>query len=334
MKFVKRYLCLFFVLLLLLTACSPRDALRDIGERIARRQEQKELAERDARWQEMYELGEDSLAAGVLGEAFDAFMAAIEINPEQLDAYSGLAAVYSAWGDYETAAKILVHQYDAVKDGLQPPWDNTAKKDKAGDTQAGARGTPRVDWSRQYRQLVYDRTYLHYNECEFYKTGDEPDDDYSPITFSLRDIGGDGIPEIIVYNGCDFMASALFYIFTAEEAGVARYVGTAGFRMGAFDFSDNPSYPGLFYQNGSTGIFSGHYYYMEDGALMEEQVLVDEETFADDEIKFVTTQTTSDDALFSEFQNGRKTLPAYTQGEIDAMGWDAFVSETSGQTWN
>ena len=314
MRSVKRYLCLLWALLLLLTACGKRQ----------------ERYDPEALWQEQYELGEDSLAAGALGNAYDAFMAAIEINPEKLDAYSGLAAVYSAWGDYDTASKILTRQYGAVKDGLQPPWENTAKKDKTGGTQK----TPRINWSRQYRQLVYDKTYLYYDECEFYKTGDGPDDDYSSVTFSLRDIGGDGIPEIIVYNGCNFMADALFYIFTAEEAGVARCVGTAGFRMGAFDFSDNPSYQGLFYQNGNMDYFPGYYYYMEDGALMEEQVLVDEGSFVDNEIKFVTTQTTSDDALFSEFQNGRKTLPAYTLEEIDAMGWDAFVRETSGQTWN
>ena len=315
MKLVKRYLCLFSVLLLL-TACGRRQ-------------------DPEALWQEQYQLGEDSLAAGTLGKAYDAFMAAIEINPEKLDAYSGLAAVYSAWGDYDTAAEILVHQYGAVRGGnLRPPWDNAAQKDNAGGTGAGAQRGPRVDWSGQYRQLVYDRTYLYYNDCEFYKTEDGPDDGYGRLTFSLRDIGGDGIPEIIVYNGCDFMEGALFYIFTAEEAGVARCAGTAGFGMGAFDFSDNPSYPGLFYQNGSAGCFPGYYYYMEDGTLMEEQVFVDEDTLVGDELKLVTTQITSDDALFSEFQNGRKILPAYTLEEIDAIGWDEFVRQTSGQTWN
>ena len=189
-----------------------------------------------------------------------------------------------------------------------------------------------LDWQTQYQKFVYNESYLQYggpyNEGGWGK-------DYDPITFSLRDISGDGIPELIIYNGCDYEAGAFYNVFTSEPTGV-RYVGTAGFRIGAFTYRDNPKYQGLFYQNGNMGYYPGYYYYMENGTIVDEWVLTEEESFVDGEFAgYVTTQVTADDALFEEFQNGSgHVLAAYTKEEIDAMGWSAFVRETGGQTWS
>lgn len=190
-----------------------------------------------------------------------------------------------------------------------------------------------MDWQDQYRKFVYDGTYLEYEH--FFRPGyDEGWTDYVPITFSLRDISGDGNPELIIYNGCDYEAEALYYVFTSEASGV-RYVGTAGFRIGWFSYSENPRYPGLFYMNGNWGYFRGHYYYMENGEMIDEQVLTKEdEYFIDGSDEYVTTQVTSDDALFDEFQNGNHHgLATYSMDDIYTIGWDTFVQETGGQTW-
>lgn len=196
-----------------------------------------------------------------------------------------------------------------------------------------ALGYSEMDWQDQYRKFVYDESYLQYEH--FFRPGyDEGWNDFDPITFSLRDLSGDGIPELIIYNGCDYEADATYYVFTSESSGV-RYVGTAGFRIGRFSYSDDPRYPGLFYMNGNWGYFRGHYYYMENGTIIDEQVLTEEDAFfIDGSDGYVTTQITSDDALFSEFQNGNhRGLAAYSMDDIYTMGWDAFVQETGGQAW-
>lgn len=190
-----------------------------------------------------------------------------------------------------------------------------------------------MDWRRQYRKFVYNESYLQYGGP--YNEGEGWGRDYEPVTFSLRDLGGDGIPELIIYNGCDYEAGAFYNIFTSEPAGV-RYVGTAGFRIGGFGYSDNPGYQGLFYINGNMGAYTGHYYYMEDGEIIDEWVLTEEDAFfIDGSDGYITTQVTSDDVLFAEFQSGDgHALAAYTMAEIYTMGWDAFIRETGGQTWS
>ena len=190
-----------------------------------------------------------------------------------------------------------------------------------------------MDWRGQYRKFVYNESYLEYGGP--YNEGAGWGGDYYPITFSLRDISGDGIPELIIYNGCDYEAGAYYNVFTSEPTGV-RYVGTAGSRIGSFTYRDNPRYQGLFYQNGNMGYYPGSYYYMENGTLIGEWVLTDEHIpLTDGSVESVTTQVTSDDALFNEFQNGNShVLTAYTMEEIYTMGWDTFIRETNGQTWS
>ena len=190
-----------------------------------------------------------------------------------------------------------------------------------------------MDWRGQYRKFVYNGSYLEYGGP--YNDGGGWGTDYNPVTFSLRDISGDGIPELIVYTGCDYEAGAIYNIFTSEPTGV-RYVGTAGFRIGRFSCSDDPRYQGLFYINGNMGYYTGHYYYMENGTIMDEWVLTEEDAyFVNGSDGYITTQVTSDDALFAEFQNGKgHTLAVYTIEDLYTTGWDAFIRETGGQTWS
>lgn len=58
-------------------------------------------------WQEQYDLGVHYLSEGNYEEAIIAFTAAIEIDPKQPDAYFGLADVYIAQGNVDTAREVL-----------------------------------------------------------------------------------------------------------------------------------------------------------------------------------------------------------------------------------
>ena len=57
-------------------------------------------------WQEQYDLGVRYLSEGNYEEAIIAFTAAIEIDPNRVDAYSGLADAYLVIGDYLSAAAV------------------------------------------------------------------------------------------------------------------------------------------------------------------------------------------------------------------------------------
>lgn len=59
-----------------------------------------------AQWQEQYDLGVRYLSEGNYEEAIIAFTAAIEIDPNRVDAYIGLADTYLVIGDYVSAAAV------------------------------------------------------------------------------------------------------------------------------------------------------------------------------------------------------------------------------------
>lgn len=67
-------------------------------------------------WQEHYDLGIKYLNDGNYEEAIIAFIAAIEIDPKQPDAYIGAADAYIAMGDLDAAIKILQKGYKATKE--------------------------------------------------------------------------------------------------------------------------------------------------------------------------------------------------------------------------
>ena len=64
-------------------------------------------------WQEQYDLGVRYLSEGNYEEAIIAFVAAIEIDPKNMDAYCSLADVYAAIGDYESAEELFSRAYDS-----------------------------------------------------------------------------------------------------------------------------------------------------------------------------------------------------------------------------
>ena len=67
-------------------------------------------------WQEQYDLGIKYLSEGNYEEAIIAFTAAIEIDPKQADAYIGLADVYVASGDPESARQVMEEAISVLGD--------------------------------------------------------------------------------------------------------------------------------------------------------------------------------------------------------------------------
>lgn len=90
-------LLLSLVMLLALTACGGNRAEVSVED----------VTEGVLSWQEQFDLGVRYLSEGNYQEAIIAFTAAIEIEPKRVDAYLGLADVYTAMGDPDAAARVI-----------------------------------------------------------------------------------------------------------------------------------------------------------------------------------------------------------------------------------
>lgn len=88
---------LSLVMLLALTACGGNQAEASVEN----------ITEGILSWQEQFDLGVRYLSEGNYQEAIIAFTAAIEIEPKRVDAYLGLADVYTAMGDPDAAARVI-----------------------------------------------------------------------------------------------------------------------------------------------------------------------------------------------------------------------------------
>ena len=69
-------------------------------------------------WQEQYDLGVRYLSEGNYEEAIIAFVAAIEIDPKNADAYLSLAEVYRSQGDHENMMETLRVGYEKTESSL------------------------------------------------------------------------------------------------------------------------------------------------------------------------------------------------------------------------
>ena len=98
---MKRILSFILLSCLLLTSCGQKAATSV-------------PAENAPTWQEQYDLGVRYLSEGNYEEAIIAFTAAIEIDPKQVDAYIGLADVYTAQGNRGAAIKTLKDALNVV----------------------------------------------------------------------------------------------------------------------------------------------------------------------------------------------------------------------------
>lgn len=177
-------------------------------------------------------------------------------------------------------------------------------------------------WYIAYRRYVTDGIYLLSFPDEFFPDTSEP------ITFALHDMNKDKVPELIIGNGNDSEAGHVSLFFSREEGSVAP-LGVGGPRLGMdFMYTDDPQFPGLFYQNGNMGYYPLYYYSVENDILVEETVYVDEVTVnADDTETKREIRETADDALYAAAHGAMQTLPRFTRQDIAENGWAWFVSQ-------
>ncbi|MCR4606304.1 MAG: S8 family serine peptidase, partial [Oscillospiraceae bacterium] len=121
-------------------------------------------------------------------------------------------------------------------------------------------------------------------------------DQYSEPKYALYDIDDNGIPELIIFNGCPFMAEAQDYVFTYEN-GQVKYLGNIGFRSCNLYFFDGAEYCGLFCSDGNGGYFLTNYYYIDNGTTVSEHV---KDYIFDETGNVVNTQVTSNAALYNQ----------------------------------
>lgn len=100
-------------------------------------------------WQEQYDLGVRYLSEGNYEEAVIAFTAAIEIDPNQVDAYRWLADAYLALGEYDLAAAV---------------WENAAAGQEADEALL-------AEFQRQGDRYMEIRTALENGETGIWITG-------------------------------------------------------------------------------------------------------------------------------------------------------------------
>ena len=184
------------------------------------------------------------------------------------------------------------------------------------------------DWSAAFRSFVLNETYRTMGQTYY------TPDSYHPIDFALHDLDGDGVPELIVFNGGNAMAETTWHVYQYKNGEIV-YLGRIGFRSSVFMYAPDSSYCGLFFQSGNMGYYPGYYYCVEDGVLREEQIVMCT-LISYDPTEMQIERTTSDEKLFDTFHasymggdgSGPENveLPFYTLSEIRSGGWDAFVA--------
>lgn len=195
-----------------------------------------------------------------------------------------------------------------------------------------------ADWKTAYSDFIKDDKYLYYG---LYYTEDGADD-IEPITVALHDMSGDGIPELIVYNGCEYEAEASSYVFTFDGSKV-KCEGDMGFRIGFYQIPKGDKYCGLFWLNGNMGVYDGFYYTVAEGSVKKEHVTTafasndDYEFYKRDNPNtpaitdvtdnYLYAKYTSDEALYKaciESDNYLKTVPV---SECKTMSINSFAEK-------
>ena len=96
-----------------------------------------------------------------------------------------------------------------------------------------------ISWDTAYKEFILDGNYLYEEDPAFYTETPEL------IRFGLYDLDKDGFPELIAYNGCEYMAGAANYVYTCKD-GQVSYIGDAGFRGSVLQYYPTSDFSGLF----------------------------------------------------------------------------------------
>ncbi|MCQ2448681.1 MAG: hypothetical protein MJ132_00630 [Clostridia bacterium] len=193
--------------------------------------------------------------------------------------------------------------------------------------------TPVGEWSAVYEKFIKDKQYL--------KLGEYDTDEADPYTFALHDLSGDGIPELISYNGSMSEAGAEYNVF-GISGGKVVFLGNAGFRIGAFEILADKKYPGLYWCNGNMGQYEGDYYSVQNGKLKRTEVLVEQDemtheyypldgTFEIEKDEYGDTfyfyRKTEDEQLYHACRESTEKLEEVSVEEILSGSWTDFLAK-------
>ena len=175
----------------------------------------------------------------------------------------------------------------------------------AGTAQAGFQSSP---WQTAYAEFL--QLGKHFTTAE-YET-DTPND-YAPIAYALLDIDGNGVPELLIYNGSNNHAGNATYVYGLVSGVMVQQLGTVYGGPQADDviwMSMNRGYPGIFLFNGGMGYYDTSYYTIQQSILTDE--LVSTSMFVPPESEnLVETRQTQNEGLFQAARQ-RADIPFYS----------------------
>ena len=195
------------------------------------------------------------------------------------------------------------------------------------------------NWSEAYKNFLfhdwnsewYNVEYKYYDETDgTYKNEITKFFDNKPIAALLYDMNLDGIPELIVYNGSDIIATSTNYVYTfltgkMKCCGCATVLNSHG---GIWHFG-NKDYPRLYDENGRLGSWEGIYFYLEDDIIMHELLWdTSDITGLPDNMK----KLTKDDDLYNLFYDNYiddsfEYVEMINVSDVKSMGWNSFVKK-------
>ena len=177
-------------------------------------------------------------------------------------------------------------------------------------------------WYEAYKQFLMNDVYLKTSNNFYFGK------DSQPLEFALKDIGGDGIPELFITTG-DFTAAGMGNCVYSYINGEVVYIGIAGFRTTELLCNPVSDYPGVYCHSGNMGYYPGIYYYMSGKDYRGEEILViNEVANSMGDYDYVETITTTDIALYNAFNTDTVKLPQYTIDQINLMTWKEFVKHS------
>ncbi len=225
----------------------------------------------------------------------------------------------SGFSHTATSAWYKVDQNGSGKDNL---FGDPIQLNMTGFSQPSAAGAGQYSsWSDAYFDFVLNGNYLRETDPAFFDT--DPSFSYdTEISFAIFDMDLNGTPELIAFNGCDYMADSTCYVYTFH-GGSMEYIGSVGFRDCTMTYYRDATYPGLFCRSGNMGYLMTVYYTVQNGRIHTENVLTENNNpDADPPL----TRDTQDEVLYNKALNeARETLTMYTIPQIQYMGWNEFT---------
>lgn len=196
-----------------------------------------------------------------------------------------------------------------------------------------------VAWAAQYAQYVLGAGFLYdgYDFSGYYDNQiNEVADLYTgpymewrrPVCFSLYDMNGDGIPELLMDLGGDYaMGEVKVFTYqnnTFSEAGSLPYHEFFNPSVSA-----TPGMPGIYYSSGNMGSFDTTFNYLNGDKLGGELVFNEDYNSYDANGNIVdhdddapTITWTTNQRLINDWNNpDRKYLMMYPLNSIQSMGW-------------